>query len=123
NLSARAVVGQGDDVLIAGVTLHSATDSLLLRASGPSLLGQGIVNPLSDPTIELRDSDGNLLAQNDNWPDNDNAADISKTGLTPNDTRESALLLQPGAGIYTVIVRGAQQTSGVGLVEAFIVAP
>ncbi|MGZ4985308.1 MAG: hypothetical protein ACXV8A_04385 [Chthoniobacterales bacterium] len=123
NLSARAVVGQGDDVLIAGVTLHSATDFLLLRASGPSLLGQGIVNPLSDPTIELRDSDGNLLAQNDNWRDNENAADISKSGLTPNDTRESALLLQPGPGSYTVIVRGAQQTSGVGLVEAFIVAP
>ncbi len=120
NLSARAYVGQGDNVLIGGIVFSDASDSLLLRASGPSLAASGINDTLSDPIMELRDSDGNLIAQNDNWRDNSNASAIAQSGLAPSDTRESALLLQPQAGLYTVIVRDTRGTLGVGLVEAFI---
>ena len=122
NLSARAYVGQGDNVLIGGIVFSDASDSLLLRASGPSLAARGINDTLSDPTMELFDSDGNLIAQNDNWRDNSNASAIAQSGLAPNDTRESALLLQPQAGLYTVIVRDTRGTVGVGLVEAFVLS-
>jgi len=70
----------------------------------------------------LRNSDGNIIAQNDNWRDNGNAAAIAQSGLAPNDSRESALLLQPGPGVYTVIVRGGQGSVGIGMVEAYILS-
>jgi hypothetical protein len=120
NLSARAFAGNGANVLIGGVTFHSTSDSLLLRVSGPSLAARGVTDALSDPAIELYNADGVLLGENDNWGDNANAAEIAATSLAPNDSREGAILLAPGPGSYTVIVRGAAQTSGVGLVEAFI---
>jgi len=122
NLSGRAFVGLGDDVLIGGVIFHSASDSLLLRALGPSLATHGVTDALSDPLIEVYDADGTLLGRNDNWVENGNASAIIKSELAPNDNRESAILLTPGVGSYTVVVRGAGETTGIGLVEAFILA-
>lgn len=123
NLSARALTGSGANVLIGGVTFRSTTDLLLLRACGPSLLARGLTGAVSDPLIELYNADGVLLGENDNWRDNANAAVIANTSLAPNDNREGAILLAPGPGSYTVIVRGAGETSGVALVEAFILSP
>ena len=120
NLSARAYVGQGDNVLIGGIVFSSASESLLLRVSGPSLSAAGISDALPATSLELRDSDGNLVGQNDDWRDNNNAAAIARSGYAPNAPEESALFLQPSPGLYTAVVRGRSDATGIGMVEAFI---
>jgi hypothetical protein len=91
----------------------------VLRAIGPSLANSGIANPLLDPTIELRDGNGALLAFNDDWRSPQLQA-VYATLLAPSDDRESAIVapfLAPGN--YTAVVRGKADTTGVALVEAY----
>jgi hypothetical protein len=91
---------------------------VLFRATGPSLQGQ-VSGAMADPTLELHDGNGNLLGSNDNWPDALNAAEIQATGLAPTNNKESAILTTlPGAN-YTAIVRGAGNTTGIAVSEAF----
>jgi phospholipase/lecithinase/hemolysin len=120
NLSTRGFVGTGDNVLIAGVIIGNGDSPILvLRAIGPSLTNFGIVNPLLDPTIELRDGNGGLIEFNDDWNDNQMQA-VNATQFTPTDDRESAIVepfLSPGN--YTAIVRGKNNTTGIALVEAY----
>src|SRR5438270_6266072 len=122
NLSARGFVGTGDDVLIGGgVVISGNTGSaarVLVRAIGPSLGGMGISAPLLDPTLSLRDSNGNVIATNDNWKDSQQS-EITGTGLAPSDDRESAIIALLTPGSYTAIVAGKQATTGVGLVEFY----
>ena len=93
--------------------------SVVVRAIGPSLSSFGVANPLPDPTIELRNSDGLLLASNDNWMDCPNKQTIIDNGLAPTNDKESALLAIPAPGNYTAIVRDANSVAGVGVVEAY----
>ena len=53
---------------------------------------------LADPTLELHDGNGALLASNDNWR-SEQEAEIEATTIQPNDNLESAILrtLAPGA--------------------------
>jgi hypothetical protein len=74
---------------------------------------------LANPTLELRNSAGNLVASNDNWKSSSVAAQISATGIPPARTEESAILATLAPGNYTAIVRGVNNTSGVGLVELY----
>jgi len=69
--------------------------------------------------MELHDANGNLLASNDNWRTNANAAEIQASTLAPPDDRESAILLPLGPGNYTTIVRGAGGTTGIAINEIF----
>ncbi len=73
---------------------------------------------LGDPTLELRDGDGDLIAQNDNWKDQQKAA-IQATGVAPKKNAESAIVTTLAPGGYTAIVRGARGETGVALVEAY----
>lgn len=122
NISTRGLVQSGDDVMIGGFILgpgSNDTSSVVVRAIGPSLTAFGIANALPDPTIELRSSDGTLVASNDNWKDCPNKQTIIDNGLAPTNDRESALLAIPAPGNYTAIVRDANNAIGVGLVEAY----
>src|SRR5437588_3820425 len=86
NLSARAFVGTGSDVLIGGTIIGGNGASLqrvLVRALGPSLASFGVATPLADPTLSLRDANGNVIANNDNWKDSQQQADIAATGKAP----------------------------------------
>ena len=74
---------------------------------------------LSDPILEIYDSTGTIIASNDNWQDNINSIDIQKNGLAPGDSHESALVLRLPAGAYTAVVRGANDGTGIGLVEVY----
>lgn len=74
-----------------------------------------------DPVLELHDADGDLLASNDNWKDTQET-EIEATGLAPTNDAESALLQTLPSGAYTAIVRGAGDTTGVGLVEVYNLA-
>jgi uncharacterized delta-60 repeat protein len=122
NLSARGFVGTGDDVLIGGGVVVSGNAGsaarVLVRAIGPSLGTMGVVGPLLDPTLSLRDADGNVIATNDNWKDSQQT-EIADTGLAPVDDRESAIISLLGPGSYTAIVAGKNATTGVALVEFY----
>lgn len=122
NISTRANVGTGDDVLIGGIIITGTdTKEVVLRAIGPSLAGAGVAGVLADPTLDLIDSTGTLVAANDNWIDN-SAADqaiLTNAMLAPTDDAESALVANLDPGAYTAIVRGVDDTTGVALVEAY----
>ena len=120
NISTRALVQTGDNVMIGGFIV-SGTDpvNVLVRAIGPELTGQGVAGALQDTTLELHDGYGLLLASNDDWQ-TDQEQEIIDTTVPPTDSRESAILSTLPAGAYTAIVRGKNATTGVGLVEAYV---
>ncbi len=117
NISTRGFVGIGDSVMIAGFILAGEGDSsnVLVRAIGPAL---GLDGSLADPTLELRDINGAVVASNDNWQDAANSGDIP-ANLQPTNALESAVLTALPAGAYTAIVAGKDATSGIGLVEVY----
>ena len=124
NLSTRAAVGTGDDVLISGFIVGDvASDTVVLRAIGPSLASSGITAPLSDPMLTVYDSNGSAIASNDNWQDDASATDIMQDGFAPKDAAEAATLLHLPAGAYTTIVSGVGGAIGVGLVEFYDLQP
>ncbi|MDQ3116683.1 MAG: hypothetical protein M3Q86_08785, partial [Verrucomicrobiota bacterium] len=87
-------------------------------AIGPSLGTAGVANPLQDPTLEIHDGSGALIAFDDNWKDLQEMA-IADDGLAPSDDRESAIEATLAPGAYTAIVRRLNNTTGVALVEAY----
>ncbi len=124
NLSTRVEVGSGDDASIAGfITRGGQMKRMLIRGLGASLVSSGIANALSDPVLELYDRDGVLIASNDNWEDNANQQEIIDSGLAPTAESESVILLRvpsDDAGIpYTAVLRDANGTTGVGLIEVY----
>jgi hypothetical protein len=121
NISTRGFVGTGDSVLIGGTIIgpsNGNSSPVLVRALGPSLGSQGVINPLPDPTLELHDANGAIFAFNDNWKDVQQSQ-IEATGLTPNDDNESAIFLALAPSNWTAIVRGKNGTTGVALVEVY----
>ena len=120
NIATRGFVDKGDSVLIGGaIVVGSGTTTVLFRAIGPSLRPVGVPNALDDPTLELHDGQGAIIATNDNWQDSPDAAAIQATTIAPSNPLESAILRQLSAGAYTAIVRGKNSGVGVGLIEAY----
>jgi peptidyl-prolyl cis-trans isomerase A (cyclophilin A) len=124
NISTRALVGALDDALIGGFIVAGDTPKLVaVRAIGPSLGGAGIGNPLANPSLELHDGTGALIASNDNWQDAANAQDLVDLGLAPTEPNESAIFTTIPASstglAYTAVVQGPGGSSGVGLVEVY----
>jgi uncharacterized protein (DUF1800 family) len=116
NISTRAQVGTGENVVITGfIVVGTGQKTVLIRALGPSLPVPGA---LSDPVLELHNSTGALVATNDNWRTSQQN-EIIATGLPPTNDKESALLATLNPGAYTAIVRGASNATGVGLVEVY----
>lgn len=119
NISTRGLVQTGDNVMIGGIIVQGETNTdVLIRAIGPTLTAAGVDGALEDPTMELYNEDGTLITFNDNWKDA-RQTDIEATGLAPADDRESAILRTLVPGLYTAIVRGKSDTSGVGLIEVY----
>ena len=119
NISTRGFVQGGDDVMIGGFIITSASTKLIVRAVGPSLATQGVAGALENTTLELRDGSGELVSGNDDWR-TDQEQEIIATSVPPTDDRESAVVSTLNAGSYTAVVRGANNTTGVGLVEAYV---
>jgi hypothetical protein len=122
NLSTRAFVRTGNNVVIAGFILGNGAgeDRVVVRGLGPSLSQFGISNPLQDPTLELRDQNGTLLKSNNDWADDPaQAAEITAAGLAPSNGKESAIAATLPPGLYTAILAGTNATTGVGLVEVY----
>ena len=125
NISTRGNVQTNDNVMIGGFVIQGDTAmSVILRVLGPSLSvgGTPMVGRLMDPTLELHDSNGTLLAQNDNWQTTQ-ASEIQATSLAPSDDRESAIVSTLVPGAYTAIVRGSGTTTGIALFELYDLDP
>lgn len=124
NISTRVEVGADDDAVIAGfIAKGDAEKRVMIRAIGPSLAAKGVSGELADPILELYDSDGNLIATNDNWMDNYNRQEIIDTGNPPESDNEAVILMKLPTTIdgtaYTAIMRGTNDASGVGLLEVY----
>jgi N-acetylneuraminic acid mutarotase len=116
NISTRGLVQPGDNVLIGGLIVQGQSPlRVIVRAIGPSLSGPGA---LGDPTLELHDGNGALIAANDNWR-SDHEAEINATDVPPTNDLESAIVRNLTPGNYTAIVRGVGNGTGVALVEAY----
>ncbi len=126
NLSTRSFVQTADNVMIGGFIV-AGPKRVIIRAIGPELTQFGVPNVLADPTLELHNGTGALIASNNNWQTtiiggiimSDQVAAILNTGLAPTDGRESAIIANLPAGNYTAIVRGVNGTTGVALVEVY----
>jgi len=120
NISTRAHVGTGDEVMIGGFILQAPqSQPIVVRALGTSLGQFGIKDPLSDPTLSVYNGNGDLIVTNDNYPTAVNVSAIGAYGLYPATTIESAIIFEGAPGSYTAIVKGTNGTSGVGLVEVY----
>jgi hypothetical protein len=119
NISTRAAVGSGDDALIGGFIANYG--EVVLRGIGPSLQASGFDNVLPDPVLELHDQTGTQIQFNDNWQDDYHAGEIQRLGLAPANPAESALVFFPAGRFasYTAVLRGKNDTSGIGLIEAY----
>jgi DNA-binding beta-propeller fold protein YncE len=121
NISTRGFVDSGDNVMIAGFIVASSSagsGGVIVRAIGPSLGNAGVADPLVDPTLELHDSNGSLIAANDNWK-SDQQNEITATGIPPTNDAEAAIVATLAPGLYTAIESGVGNTTGVGLVEVY----
>ncbi len=124
NLSTRALVGTGNDIVIAGLVLSdgSGTDQIVVRGIGPSLapafFPAGSV--LADPTLELRDENGSLVFANNDWQDNPSqAAQLTAAGLAPSNNAEAAIAITLPPGFYTALLSGLNDGAGIGVVEIY----
>lgn len=119
NLSTRGFVGTGDNVLIGGLVIEGDSTTVIVRAPGPSLSAFGVTGVLVNPTLQIF-SGQTSIAFNDDWQTSPQAAAIAASGFAPSDPLEPAILITLGPGPYTAIVRGANGSTGVALVEIFL---
>ena len=120
NISTRGRVDIDPNALIGGFFLGGTESKrVLVRAIGPSLAASNVPDPLADPILELHDGNGALLDSNDDWGSSPDQAEIQASGAAPTNPKESAVLKILPAGPFTAIVRGVNNTTGVGSVEIY----
>jgi acetyl esterase/lipase len=121
NISTRASAGTGQNVLIGGFIVGEGggPKRVIVRAIGPSLAKSGVTGALADPSLQLFDSTGQVLAANDDWMAGSQGQEIIETTLAPSDPKESAIIASLGPGAYTAAVNGAKGTQNIALIEVF----
>jgi YVTN family beta-propeller protein len=129
NISTRAEVGTGANILIPGFVISgSGTETLLIRADGPALTGFGVAGALAQPSLSVFDSSGTVVASNTGWGTNTNPAQISSAASSvgafalASGSADCALLASLPAGAYTVQVSGVGNSTGVALAEVYEVS-
>jgi hypothetical protein len=125
NISTRGLVGTGDNALIGGAIIGGSPTGLnrrlIVRGIGPSMAVNGVPvqGRLTDPTLEVRGANGEQIATNNDWKSDQQLA-IERSGLAPTDDREAAVILTlPGSARFTAILRGNNNSTGIGLVEFY----
>ncbi len=126
NVSARAQVGTGTNVLIAGFVVQGAPPvKLLVRAVGPTLANYGVGGLLADPKVDIYQSVNGAsvwIAGNDNWGGTAALANaFTATGAftLPVSSKDAAVLLTLPSGVYSAVVSGVNNTTGVAMVEVY----
>jgi|GEM_PF-1570898 len=124
NISARSAVGTGDAILIAGFVINgTASKRLMIRASGSTLTNFGLSGVLANPILQLYNN-STVVAQNTGWQSATNAAEFrslngDKMGPYSLDPKDSGLVVTLAPGAYTAAVSGANNATGVALIEIF----
>jgi len=119
NVSTRGFVGTGEEVMIGGfITSNGIPTQVVVRGLGPTLTQFGVSGALADPVVTLVDGNGNVVQNNNDWK-NTQQADIQATGLAPPNDLEAAILATLAAGHYTAILSGNGGGTGIGLVEVY----
>jgi hypothetical protein len=118
NIATRGLIQPGDKLMIAGLIIQNAGVRAVILAVGPSLSAFGITNALPDTTLQLRDQNGGIVREDDDWQ-SDQKAEIEATGLQPSDIREAAMVVNIPPGQYTAQVRGKPEATGIGVVQVF----
>jgi CSLREA domain-containing protein len=118
NIATRGLIQPGDKLMIAGFIIQNGSVRAVVRAIGPSLIAFGIANALPDTTLQLRDQNGDIVLENDDWQTTQKQ-ELESTGLQPSHDLEAAVVttLQPGQ--YTAQVRGKDNASGIGVVQVY----
>jgi hypothetical protein len=123
NVATRGLIQPGDKLMIAGFIIQNAPVRAVVRAIGPSLAAFGINNALPDTTLQLRDQNGTIVVENDDWkvrPDGSSQqAELEATGLQPTNDLEAAFVTTIQPGQYTAQVRGKPETTGIGVVQVY----
>jgi uncharacterized repeat protein (TIGR01451 family) len=122
NLSTRAFVSTGNDIVIAGFFLSDGNgdDRVIVRGIGPSLSGLGLSSVLANPTLEVRNSNGSLVLTNNDWQDNAaQAAELTAAGLAPTNNLEAAIAATLPPDLYTALLAGLNNGTGIGVVEVY----
>jgi uncharacterized protein GlcG (DUF336 family) len=120
NISTRGAVGPQSDVMIGGFIISGTTGTtrVLVRTVAPSLISAGVTDAMPDPTLELRDGYGTLIAANDNWREGPES-DIQESKLAPTNDLESAIITTLPSGPYTAVIHEKNGQSGIGLFEVY----
>jgi hypothetical protein len=118
NISTRGLVGPGQGQLIGGFIITGGPKMVMIRAIGPSLSAAGVSPVVANPSLQLY-SGSTLLASNDDWGTNSNAAAIASSNLAPQNSLESALLVRLEPGAYTTVVSSSDGSTAIALVEVY----
>ena len=118
NISTRGLVGPGQGQLIGGFIITGGPKMVMIRALGPSLTAAGVSPVVANPSLQLF-SGGTLLASNDDWGTNANAAQIAASLIAPVNPLESALLVRLEPGAYTTVVTNGDGSTAIALVEVY----
>ncbi|MCH6258555.1 YHYH protein [Puniceicoccaceae bacterium K14] len=126
NISSRASVDTGENVMIAGFVLEGEIDKeVLIRGIGPGLSDQGVDGYLENPTISLVNSSNEIVASNVNWEESDNASEIAELAFElgafalEEGSSDSVLYASLSPDLYTVVLSGVNETTGVALAEVY----
>jgi uncharacterized delta-60 repeat protein len=125
NLSTRVGVGTGQRVEIGGFIISgNMSKKVMVRALGPSLGSGGVIGSetLANPSLELHDSTGAIIGQNDDWRDIQEA-EIIASGIPPLDNAEAAIVKVLAPGQYTAVIQGRNGGEGIGLAEVYDLDP
>jgi hypothetical protein len=117
NISTRGFVNTGQGQLISGFIIRGGPKLVIIRALGPSLASHGVSPVLADPTLKLFNGP-RLVAQNDNWQSVSNVGD-TRNSIPPTNAKESALVIRLEPGAYSAVVSGADNGTGIALVEVY----
>jgi hypothetical protein len=118
NISTRGFVNTGQGQLIGGFIIRGGPKMVFIRALGPSLTAAGVNPALADPEIKLFQNN-TLLRQNNDWQSAANASDMIATTIPPTNAKEAAILIRLEPGNYTTVVDGADNGTGIALVEVY----
>jgi len=126
NISTRALVGTGANIIIPGfVIAGSGSDQLLARGDGPALTGFGVGGALAQPSLGVFNSSGNMIASNTGWGTNSNPTQLASAAATvgafalASGSADSALIVNLSAGAYTMQLSGVNSSTGVALAELY----
>jgi hypothetical protein len=129
NISSRAQVGTGGNILIPGFVISGdGAETLLIRGIGPSLAQFGVPGALAQPSLSVLDSKGNVIASNVGWSTNPDPTQVVSASATvgafslPPASNDCALIISLPEGAYSVQVGGMNSTTGIALAEIYEVS-